>query len=73
VKFVDFPPADYFVKVPDTLKSVSFIDTKRFPDTGGRAYARFLYDPASGTFTPDGGDANAGTRAIRPWRQEVNC
>ena len=33
----------YFVMVPDTLKSVSFIekDTKRFPDTHGWAYAQF--------------------------------
>src|ERR1700704_2887955 len=33
----------YFVMVPDTLKSVSFIekDTKRFPDTNGWAYAQF--------------------------------
>jgi Cytochrome P460 len=46
----------YFVMVPNTLKSVSFIekDTKRFPDTSGWAYARFHYDAASDTFTPDG-------------------
>jgi hypothetical protein len=33
----------YFVMVPDTLKSVSFVekDTKRFPDTHGWAYAQF--------------------------------
>src|SRR5208282_4790773 len=32
----------YFVMVPDTLRSVSFIekDTKRFPDTNGSAYAQ---------------------------------
>lgn len=50
----------YFVRVPDTLKSVSFIerDSKRFADTGGWAYAQFLYDPASDTFKPNGtGDA----------------
>lgn len=31
------PESPYFVMVPDTLKSVSFIekDTKRFPDTSG--------------------------------------
>jgi hypothetical protein len=52
----------YFVMVPDALKSVSFIekDTKRFPDTNGWAYAQFLYDPASDTFTPMGSDAKCG-------------
>jgi Cytochrome P460 len=52
----------YFVMVPDTLKSVSFIekDSKRFPDTHGWAYAKFLYDPASDTFTPQGNDAKCG-------------
>jgi hypothetical protein len=52
----------YFVMVPDSLKSVSFIekDTKRFPDTHGWAYAQFLYDPASDTFTPHGNDAKCG-------------
>ena len=52
----------YFVMVPDTLKSVSFIekDTKKFPDTHGWAYAQFLYDPASDTFTPHGDDAKCG-------------
>jgi hypothetical protein len=52
----------YFVMVPDTLKSVSFIekDTKRFPDTNGWAYAQFLYDAASDTFKPNGTDAKCG-------------
>ncbi|HEV2186432.1 MAG TPA: cytochrome P460 family protein, partial [Stellaceae bacterium] len=52
----------YFVMVPDALKSLSFIekDTKRFPDTHGWAYAQFLYDPASNTFTPNGNDAKCG-------------
>jgi hypothetical protein len=52
----------YFVMVPDTLKSVSFIekDTNRFPDTSGWAYAQFLYDAASDTFTPNGSDAKCG-------------
>ena len=37
----------YSVMVPDTLKSVSFIekDTKRFPDTNGWAYAQFFTTP----------------------------
>ena len=58
----------YFVMVPDTLKSVSFIEknTKRFPDTSGWAYAQFLYDAASDTFKPNGATLNAGTSAIRP-------
>jgi hypothetical protein len=52
----------YFVMVPDTLKSVSFIekDSKKFPDTNGWAYAQFLYDPATDTFRPNGNDAKCG-------------
>jgi hypothetical protein len=52
----------YFVMVPDTLKSVSFIvkDTKRFPDTNGWAYAQFAYDAASDTFKANGNDAKCG-------------
>jgi Cytochrome P460 len=48
------PASPYFVEIPSTLKSVSFIekDSKRFPDTHGWAYAQFSYDPASDTFTP---------------------
>jgi hypothetical protein len=39
----------YSVEVPNTLKSVSFIekDLKRFPDTNGWGYAQFSYDAAS--------------------------
>ena len=46
------PVAPYFVEVPDTLKSLSFIvkDSKRFPNTHGWAYAQWEYDPASKTF-----------------------
>jgi hypothetical protein len=45
----------FSVNVPDTLQDVFLIekDTKRFPDTNGWAYAVFLYDPKSDTFTPD--------------------
>ncbi|MGZ5871280.1 MAG: cytochrome P460 family protein [Bradyrhizobium sp.] len=52
----------YFVMVPDTLKSVSFIekDTTKFPDTNGWAYAQFLYDATSDTFRPHGNDAKCG-------------
>ena len=52
----------YFVMVPDTLKSVSFIEknSKRFRDSGGWGYAQFHYDAASDTFTPFGNDAACG-------------
>jgi hypothetical protein len=48
------PVAPYFVEVPDTLKSLAFIekDSTRFPKTHGWAYAKFDYDPASKTFKP---------------------
>src|SRR5262245_26852650 len=63
----------YFVLVPDTLKSVSFIekDTKRFPDTHGWAYAQFGYDAASDAFTPHGMTPSAGTSAIPRCRQKI--
>ena len=53
----------YFVEVPDTLKSVSFIqkDSKRFPDSSGWGYAQFNYDAAARTFKPYGDDASFGT------------
>ncbi len=52
----------YFVMVPDTLKSLSFIekDTKKFPDTNGWAYAQFHNDAASDTLVPNGNDAKCG-------------
>src|SRR5262249_39287669 len=39
----------YFVKIPDTLSSVSFMlkDSKKFSNTGGWAWAQFKYDAAS--------------------------
>jgi len=48
------PVSPYFVEIPDTLKSLSFIekDTKRFPKTHGWAYAQFIYDTGSKTFKP---------------------
>jgi len=48
------PESSYFVEVPDTLKSLSFIekDSKRFPSTHGWAYAQFDYDATSKTFKP---------------------
>lgn len=44
----------YFVNVPDTLKTLAFIekDTKRFPNTHGWAYAQWAYDPATETLKP---------------------
>jgi len=52
----------YSVMVPDTLKSVSFIekDSKRFRDSGGWGYAQFLYDAAPDAFKPSGSDAACG-------------
>jgi hypothetical protein len=56
------PESPYFVMVPDTLMSVSFIvkDSKRFPKTRGWAYAQFLYDPATASFKPNGTGAECG-------------
>lgn len=44
---------------PDVLQRVEFIikDSKRFPDTNGWGYARFIYDAKTGKFTPYGKDA----------------
>jgi hypothetical protein len=52
----------YFVNVPDTLKSVSFIekDVRRFLNTHGWAYAQFAYDPATDTFAPNVEGAECG-------------
>ena len=53
----------YSVNVPDTLKTLAFIekDSKRFPDTHGWAYAVFLNDPATDTLMPDGRPPQNGT------------
>jgi len=55
----------YFIIVPDTLKTLAFIekDTKRFPNTHGWAYAQWAYDPATDTLKPselDPGGAECG-------------
>jgi len=52
----------YAVNVPDTLKSVAFMqkDAKRFPDTNGWGYAQFTYDAASDSFKPVGNDSAFG-------------
>jgi Cytochrome P460 len=57
------PESPYFVNVPDTLKTLAFIekDSKRFPDTHGWAYADFLNDPATDTLTPNGAPPQNGT------------
>ena len=56
------PESPYFVEVPDTLKSLSFIekDSKRFPDTHGWAYAVFEYDAGSQMFKPSGTGSRCG-------------
>jgi hypothetical protein len=58
----DNSESPYFVKVPETLRSVSFIekDSKRFPNTSGWGYAQFMYDAASDTFKPSGSGADCG-------------
>src|SRR5262249_42192524 len=66
----------YFVTVPDTLKTVAFIekDTKRFPNTHGWAYAQWAYDPATDTFKPselNPSGPNAGSRAIPRCRRRI--
>jgi hypothetical protein len=55
--------APFVVDVPDTLADLFFMekDSKKFPSTGGWAYAQFDYDPASATFSSDkGGTASCG-------------
>jgi hypothetical protein len=56
------PESPYFVMVPDTLRSVSFIekDTKRFPDTHGWAYAQFRYEGGTDSFEPNVNGAECG-------------
>jgi len=51
-----FPPA----LEPDVLRRVEFIikDSKRFPETSGWGYARFVYDAKTGKYTPYGKDAS---------------
>ncbi len=48
------PVSPYFVEVPDSLKTLSFIekDSRRFPSTHGWAYAQFAYDTETRTFKP---------------------
>lgn len=45
---------------PDVLRRVEFIikDSKRFPDTSGWGYARFVYDEKNAAFTPFGKEAS---------------
>lgn len=58
------PASPYPVEVPKTLASISFIekDSKRFPDTSGWGYAKFLYDPATRTFKAYGNDSSFGKK-----------
>lgn len=43
---------------PDVMQRVEFMlkDAKRFSETGGWGFARFVYDSASGKFSPYGDD-----------------
>jgi hypothetical protein len=52
----DFPAAFE----PDILRRVEFIikDSKRFPDTSGWGYARFVFDAKTSAFTPYGKDSS---------------
>jgi hypothetical protein len=55
--------APFAVEVPDTLADLFFMEknSKKFPDTGGWAYAQFDYDATTATFTPNkGGTPNCG-------------
>lgn len=57
------PEAPFFVRVPDVLQDVFFIekDSKRFPNTKGWAYVAFDYVAASDTFVPNkDGTVNCG-------------
>lgn len=47
---------------PDTLDTIQMIvkDSKRFPETSGWGYARFIYNAASNTFKPYGNDSAFG-------------
>jgi hypothetical protein len=47
--------APFYVRVPDTLQDIFFIekDSKRFPNTKGWAYAAFDYNPSAHTFAPN--------------------
>ena len=58
----------YLVLVPDTLKSLAFIenDLRRFPDAHGWAYAEFLYNAASETLTPKRYEVRIKLRADGP-------
>lgn len=57
--------APYSVNVPDTLKTLAFMekDSKRFPNTHGWAWADFLNDPATDTLAPTGSPPQNGTGA----------
>ena len=67
------PVSPYFVQVPDALQAVDVIekDTERFPNTHGWAYANFVYDAASDTFTPRGPNLRAGLRATPLSRRKI--
>ncbi len=57
------PVSPYLVEIPDSLKTVSFIekDSQRFPNTHGWAYAQFAYDVSAATFKPSPLSASGAT------------
>ena len=57
----------YGVEVPDSLKSVSFIekDAKRFPDTAGWGFAQFSYDATSSALKPFGDDSSFAMKCFK--------
>ena len=54
--------APFIVDVPDVFTQAFVIekDSKRFPESGGRGYALFNYEPASDTFTADPSPSDCG-------------
>ena len=56
------PVSPYFVEIPNTLKTLSFIekDSARFPNTHGWAFAQFDYDTDSKTLKPSGTGTECG-------------
>ena len=67
------PESPYAVTIPDTLKSLSFIekDSTRFKDTNGWGYAQFIHDAAADTFTPFGDSAAFGKEVCHACHEAV--
>jgi hypothetical protein len=56
------PVSPYFVEIPNTLKTLSFVekDSARFPSTHGWAFAQFDYETDSKTLKPSGTGSECG-------------